>query len=100
MTIRATSVTSAAIPTNAAIDASAAKPAAAADDAASAKAANLHKAASEFESMLVRQLLTAAHMGGNKQDAYSGMAVDALASGIERGGGLGLTRQIEDAIAR
>ena len=73
----------------------------AAKPAATAKDARVHKTALEFESMLVRQLLSAAKMGGHgKDDAYAGMAVDALASGIEKGGGLGLTRQIEESLAR
>lgn len=61
--------------------------------------ANLRRVAQEFESMLVRQLLAASRMeaGG---EAYGEMATDALASGLARGGGLGLARHIQDALTR
>lgn len=65
------------------------------------RSAKLHHAAHEFESMLVKQLLKAAKMGGtgtDKSSGYADMAVDALANGIEKGGGLGLARRIEDAL--
>ena len=62
----------------------------------------LRRAATEFESLLVKQLLKAANMGGSgggeKASGYTDMTVDALASAIERGGGLGLARRIEQAI--
>jgi Rod binding domain-containing protein len=54
------------------------------------------KAAREFESMLLRHMLESmqktAEMGGKKQtnSAYQSMAMEALADGIEHGGGLGL----------
>ncbi len=61
------------------------------------------KAAREFEGMLLRHMLESlqktAQMGGAKKQtnsAYQSMAVDALADGIERGGGLGMA----DLIAR
>ena len=64
--------------------------------------AKLKSAATEFESLLVKQLLKAAKLGGSggdeKSSGYGDMAVDALASAVERGGGLGLARQIEHAI--
>jgi Rod binding domain-containing protein len=61
----------------------------------------LHKMALEFEAVFVRQLLSAAKLGGHgkKEDGYDGMAVDALATGVTRGGGLGLARQIEEALS-
>ncbi|HXN32858.1 MAG TPA: hypothetical protein VN894_13395 [Polyangiaceae bacterium] len=63
----------------------------------------LRHAAGEFESLLVKQLLKAAKIGGaggdEKASGYGDMAVDALASSIERGGGLGLAHRIEQAIA-
>jgi len=63
--------------------------------------ARLHKAAEEFEAMFVRQLLANAKIGGKeKEDGYDGMAVDALASAVTKGGGLGLAHQIEEAIRR
>lgn len=69
--------------------------------AAKAETAKVHRAAGEFESMLVRQLLSAAHaVGKDGGGAYGGMAVDALASGVEKGGGLGLAKAIEDALSR
>jgi Rod binding domain-containing protein len=67
------------------------------------RAAKLRHAATEFESLLVKQLLKAAKIGGagggaGGQSGYADMAVDALATSIERGGGLGLARRIEEAI--
>jgi Rod binding domain-containing protein len=63
--------------------------------------ANLHKVAKEFETVMVHQLLEAAKLGGEEKDSgYKGMVVDAAASGISEGGGLGLAKQIEDALAR
>ena len=39
----------------------------------------VRKAAQEFEAMFVRQILTAAKIGGHdKQNGYDGMAVDAI----------------------
>jgi Rod binding domain-containing protein len=59
----------------------------------------LRRAAGEFESLLVKQLLKAAKIGGDdKGNGYADMAVDALSSGIEKGGGLGLARRIEEVI--
>ncbi len=66
--------------------------------------AKLKSAATEFESLLVKQLLKSAKLGGSgsggdeKSNGYADMSVDALASAVERGGGLGLARQIEHAI--
>ena len=60
------------------------------------------KSAREFEALLLRHMLEsmqkAAHVGTEKHSnsAYQSMAVEALADGIERGGGLGLS----DLIAR
>ena len=69
---------------------------------ANANAAKLKHAATEFESILVKQLLKAAKLGGggqgDKANGYADMTVDALASAIERGGGLGLANRIEQAI--
>ena len=60
----------------------------------------VHKAAQEFEAMFVRQILTAAKVGGEKHNGYDGMAVDAVAEAVTQGGGLGLARQVEDAVLR
>jgi Rod binding domain-containing protein len=64
--------------------------------------AKVHKAAQDFEAMFVRQILSAAKVGGNhaKQSGYDGMAVDAIAGAVSQGGGLGLAQHIEDALAR
>ncbi|MGA7122849.1 MAG: hypothetical protein WBY94_22300 [Polyangiaceae bacterium] len=63
----------------------------------------LRHAAGEFESLLVKQMLKSAKIGGGggaeKPGGYADMAVDALASAIEKGGGLGLAHRIEQAIA-
>jgi Rod binding domain-containing protein len=60
----------------------------------------IHKAAQEFEAMFVRQILTAAKVGGSheKKNGYDGMAVDAVAGAVTKGGGMGLAREIEEAI--
>jgi Rod binding domain-containing protein len=67
-------------------------------------ASNLHKMAKEFETLLVHQLLDAAKVGGETKSggssAYQGMAVDAFANGVSQAGGLGLAKQIEDALTR
>ncbi len=54
------------------------------------------KAAKQFESMMLQHMLEAmqktAQLGGkeHQNSAYMSMATEALAEGIERGGGLGL----------
>jgi Rod binding domain-containing protein len=54
------------------------------------------KAAKQFESMMLQHMLEAmqktAQVGGKEHpnSAYMSMATEALADGIERGGGLGL----------
>lgn len=54
------------------------------------------KAAKQFESMMLQHMLEAmqktAQLGGkdHQNSAYMSMATEALADGIERGGGLGL----------
>jgi len=69
-------------------------------DASARKAEKLHEATRDFESLLIKQLLSAAKVGGDsKGSGYADMAVDALATGIEKGGGLGLARRIEETIA-
>jgi Rod binding domain-containing protein len=63
------------------------------------KAAKLKSAAGDFESLLIKQLLKEAKVtGSDKSNGYGDMAIDALASSIERGGGLGLAKHIEKAI--
>jgi len=60
----------------------------------------LSKLAGEFEGIFLRQLLQSSEIIGKSAGGYGAMAVDALASGIEKGGGLGLARQIEDALGK
>ena len=61
----------------------------------------LKRACGEFEASFLRQLLQAAKIGGEGGDhGYGAMAVDALAGGIEAGGGLGLSRALERALSR
>jgi Rod binding domain-containing protein len=61
----------------------------------------LHKAAEELETTFIHQLLESAKIGGKgAEKGYGSMAVDALAKGIQSGGGLGLARQIEAALDR
>jgi Rod binding domain-containing protein len=66
------------------------------------KLAKLRSAANEFESLLVKQLLKSAKLGQSgdteKSNGYGDMAVDAMASAVEKGGGLGLAKRIEQAI--
>jgi Rod binding domain-containing protein len=58
------------------------------------------KAAREFESILLRHMLESmqktAELGGKSHtnSAYQSMATEALADGIERGGGLGLAELV------
>ncbi len=59
----------------------------------------LHHAAKELESLFVKQLLTAAKMGGEAKGGYAEMSIDALASGVEKAGGLGLAQRIEQALS-
>ena len=49
---------------------------------------------------MVHELLQAANVAGGGQGSCKGMAVDAFANGISQAGGLGLARQLEDALAR
>jgi Rod binding domain-containing protein len=63
-------------------------------------ASDLHRVAKEFEAIMVHELLQAANVAGGGQGSYKGMAVDAFANGISQAGGLGLARQLEDALAR
>lgn len=69
--------------------------------AAAAKAAGpaLQRACEEFETAFIKEMLRAAKIGGNEADhGYGAMAVDALAGGIQAGGGLGLARALERAL--
>jgi Rod binding domain-containing protein len=61
------------------------------------------KAAQEFESMLLQHMLESmqktAELGGkHENNGYQSMATQALAEGIERGGGLGLADLVAKTI--
>lgn len=58
--------------------------------------------AAQFEEVFVRQLLSAAKMGGDEKEGggYGAMTIDALATGVSQGGGLGIAQQIEAAMSR
>lgn len=57
--------------------------------------------AAQFEEVFTRQLLTAAHMGGDNKESggYGSMTIDAMATGVSQGGGLGIAKQIEMALS-
>ncbi|MFO0611635.1 MAG: hypothetical protein U0414_03540 [Polyangiaceae bacterium] len=55
-------------------------------------------AAREFESIFVRQLLEASHIG-EASGAYANLSVDAIAKAIEDGGGLGLATTLARDVA-
>lgn len=75
-----------------------ASPALPAADADTRRTEKLKQAAHDFESLLVKQFLKASKVGGDAKGGYGDMAVDALADGIERAGGLGLAQRIQDAL--
>lgn len=61
----------------------------------------LKRLCGEFETAFLHQVLQAAKIGGKEMEhGYGAMAVDALAGGIQAGGGLGLARAIERALER
>ncbi len=51
-----------------------------------------------FEAIFVRQMLASANVAG--KSGYADMAVEAIASAVTAGGGIGLARAIEDALAK
>jgi Rod binding domain-containing protein len=57
--------------------------------------------ASQFEEVFARQLLSSAKMGGESDGGggYSAMTIDALATGVTKGGGLGIAQSIEMALS-
>ena len=57
--------------------------------------------AQQFEEVFVRQLLTSAKMGGDNKEGggYGAMTIDALATGVSQGGGLGIAKSIEMALS-
>ena len=61
--------------------------------------AKIKKAASEFESLLVKADAQQSKIAGDENgERIADMAVDAMASAVEKGGGFGLVRRIEAAI--
>jgi Rod binding domain-containing protein len=60
--------------------------------------AALRHVAVEFESVLLKQLLTSAHALGKQNGGYADMALDALSGGIAKAGGIGLATAIEHMI--
>lgn len=66
-----------------------------------AELGKLRKAAAEFESVFVKQILQSAKITGKMGDGgYGGMALDALAGGVTKQGGIGLARAIEESVLR
>ena len=57
--------------------------------------------AQQFEEVFVRQLLSSAKMGGDEKEGggYGAMTIDALATGVSKGGGLGIAKSIEMALS-
>ena len=59
----------------------------------------LERVAKEFEGIFVRQLLSAAKFGDDGGRAgFGSMIVDALATSVTDGGGIGLAKRITDAL--
>ncbi len=59
------------------------------------------EAATQFESLFMRQILKTARFGGSgSESGYGGMVVDALATGVSENGGMGLAKAITDSLAR
>jgi hypothetical protein len=64
-----------------------------------AKLAKLTEAARQFEAVFVRHLLKSARFGGDEAaGGYGAMVVDAMATSVTSGGGLGLARAIRDSL--
>lgn len=61
--------------------------------------AQVARLAQEFESMLLRQLLSASHIGAGK-GTHGEMCLDSLAQTLSSHGGFGLARQIEATLTR
>lgn len=60
------------------------------------EAAEVKQAAAAFQAILVRQMLSSSAVAG--KGGYSDMGVEALATAVTSGGGLGLGQAIERAI--
>jgi len=61
------------------------------------KAPALQHATREFEAIFIRQMLQSAHIMGKTENAYAGIATDALATTLTESGGIGLARKLEEA---
>jgi Rod binding domain-containing protein len=65
----------------------------------SAQRSELDRVAKDFESIFVRQLLAASRFGEtNGQNGFGSMVVDALATSVTEGGGIGLAQRIAEAL--
>lgn len=59
----------------------------------------IDRAAKEFESIFVRQLLEASHVG-KSSGPYASLTIDAISKALEDGGGLGLAATIARDVGR
>ena len=72
-----------------------------ANDDAETKIKKVGEAAGEFEACLLRQMLQSAKVGGDKSEhGFGSMIVDAMATGIVQGGGLGLAKALQESLAK
>lgn len=67
--------------------------------AAEKKKSDLEKAGREFEAIFVRSMLKSSPIAG-KGDVYGDMAVDAMATSVTAGKGLGLADLIRKAVEK
>ncbi len=64
-----------------------------------AESKEIEKVARDFEGIFVRQLLSAAKFGDDGGKAgFGSMVVDALATSVTEGGGIGLAQRISEAL--
>jgi Rod binding domain-containing protein len=65
----------------------------------SSESKEVERVARDFESIFVRQLLSAAKFGEDGGKAgFGSMVVDALATSVTEGGGIGLAQRIAEAL--
>ncbi|MFO0738537.1 MAG: hypothetical protein U0270_21760 [Labilithrix sp.] len=67
------------------------------ETAESKKVEDARKVGQDFEAILVRQMLAQTNIGG--KGGYADMATEALSSAVTKGGGLGLSKMIEQQLA-
>jgi Rod binding domain-containing protein len=71
------------------------------NDDVETKIKKVGEAAGEFEACLLRQMFQSAKFGGDKSEhGYGSMIVDAMATGVVQGGGLGLAKALQDSLAK